>query len=74
VPRGALVCSGAMSDSQLGRRRFLGTAAGAVVDHTGGEYLVRGALHGAVIALLMLAFVAIASSARLRRRPHLRRA
>ena len=51
--------------------REIGTYA---VDHTGTDYLVRGAVHGAVVALLMVAFVAIVSSARLRRRPHLRRA
>jgi len=51
--------------------REIGTYA---VDHTGTGYLVRGAVHGAVVILLMLAFVAIASSARLRRRSHLRRA
>ena len=51
--------------------REIGTYA---IDHTGTGYLVRGAVHGAVVILLMLAFVAIASSARLRRRSHLRRA
>lgn len=51
--------------------REIGTYA---VDHMGDDYLVRGVLHGAVVMLLMLALVAVVSSARLRRRPHLRQA
>lgn len=50
--------------------REIGTYA---VDHAGTEYLVRGALHGVIATLLMLAFVAVVSSARLRRRSPLRR-
>jgi hypothetical protein len=49
--------------------REIGTYA---VDHMGTDYLVRGGIHGAVATLLMLALVAIVSSARLRRRGHLR--
>jgi hypothetical protein len=51
--------------------REIGTYA---VDHTGTDYLIRGSVHGVVATLLMLALVAVVSSTRLRRRPHLRQA
>jgi hypothetical protein len=51
--------------------REIGTYA---VDHMGTDYLVRGAVHGAVATTLMLALVAVVSSFRLRHRAHLRQA
>jgi hypothetical protein len=51
--------------------REIGTYA---VDHMGTDYLVRGAVHGAVTTVLMLTLVAVVSSVRLRQRSHLRRA
>ncbi|WFE24275.1 ABC transporter permease [Solwaraspora sp. WMMD937] len=42
------------------------------IDHTDSGYLDRGLLHGAVVAVTMVALVAIATGVRLRRRPHLR--
>ncbi|GAA1809638.1 hypothetical protein GCM10009682_34110 [Luedemannella flava] len=49
--------------------REIGTYA---VDNMGTDYLVRGSVHGIAATLVMLALVAVVSSARLRRRPHLR--
>ncbi|MDQ0376262.1 hypothetical protein [Amycolatopsis thermophila] len=44
----------------------------AVVDDADSGYLVRGVLHGVVCAAVLLAAVAVASSLRLRQRPHLK--
>lgn len=49
--------------------REIGTYA---VDQMGTDYLIRGGVHGVVVTLLMVVLVAAVSSARLRRRPHLR--
>jgi hypothetical protein len=51
--------------------REIGTYA---VDHMGSDYLVRGLIHGAVVSVLLVALVAVVSSARLRPRRHLRQA
>lgn len=42
------------------------------VDHTGGAYLARGLAHGVFCAVVLTVLVAVSSSVRLRRRPHLR--
>lgn len=49
--------------------REIGTYA---VDHTGADYLVRGVLHGVLFTVVATALVAVLSTVRLRRRPHLR--
>lgn len=43
TPRRALICSCAMTDSQLGRRRFLGTAAGAALATVAGSAIPSAA-------------------------------
>jgi hypothetical protein len=48
--------------------REIGTYA---IDNVDSGYLMRGVLHGAICAAVLLAGVAAASSLRLRRRPHL---
>lgn len=49
--------------------REIGTYA---IDDADSGYLVRGVLHGVVCAAVLLAAVAVASSLRLRQRPHLK--
>ncbi|MEV1286452.1 hypothetical protein [Micromonospora sp. NPDC049679] len=49
--------------------REIGTYA---IDHSGGGYLARGLVHGAVFALALTALVAAAARLRLRHRSHLR--
>ncbi|MEJ3748345.1 hypothetical protein WEI85_34305 [Actinomycetes bacterium KLBMP 9797] len=49
--------------------REIGTYA---VDHTGGEYLTRGLVHGVLFTLVATALVALLATVRLRRRAHLR--
>lgn len=49
--------------------REIGTYA---IDHTGTEFLVRGAAHGVAATVVLAAAVAVASARRLRRRPHMR--
>jgi hypothetical protein len=51
--------------------REIGTYA---VDHMGRDYLARGALHGVVATVLLVALAAALSAVRLRRRSHLRQA
>lgn len=48
--------------------REIGTYA---IDHTGGDYLVRGLVHGATYTVVLLVLVALTSTVRLRRRRHL---
>lgn len=49
--------------------REIGTYA---IDHTDSDYLIRGLVHGALVALTLTAVVSIASGFRLRHRSHLR--
>jgi hypothetical protein len=48
--------------------REIGTYA---IDHTGGDYLERGLLHGVLFTLALTGLVALASGLRLRQRSHL---
>lgn len=48
--------------------REIGTYA---VDHTGGDYLSRGLLHGVICTLVLTGIVAVAGGIRLRQRSHL---
>jgi hypothetical protein len=49
--------------------REIGTYA---IDHTDGGYLTRGAVHAVIFLVALMTVVAVASTVRLRQRPHLR--